>query len=202
MPANISLVANTSTFRFLVDRVNELITVANTTALTINSTANGNTAITGTFTANTVVANTANVTNFTTFGIVSNTTNLTITGNTINTTVANTTSLNINQSVTSGLFANTTGTSIQVIDSFLLSAFGSAEYILDVKDNVANNQSHSRISILNSGTVFSTEYAQLTSNNVIGQFTVTSNTTHCLVNYQPTTSTNTSIKGFRTLITR
>jgi hypothetical protein len=202
MTANISPIVLTNTFEYVINRVNDLIEFANTYVISANSTTAGNSAITGTFTANTLVSNTANISNFNTFGITSNTTNLTISANTISTTTANISNLIINDSVTSSFSVNTTGTSVQEIDTFSIETYGSAEYILDVKDNIANNQSHSRLSILNSGTPFSSEYAMLFSNNFIGQFTVTSNSTMIILNYQPSTSANTTIKGTKTLLTK
>lgn len=201
MPVNISPVNTTNTFQFLIDRVNQLISVANTSALTIGSTATGNTSIAGTLTANTLVANTANVTNFSTTGLTSNSTNLTIAANNVTTSNTNTTTLSISNAAISTTFTtNTTGTSVQPVDWFSLSQFRSAEYILDVRDNTANNFTHSRISILNSGTVMHTEYGILVSNNTIGTFTVTANSTMVILNYQPATSANTTILGTKTVL--
>lgn len=202
MGANITPIVLTNTMQYVIDRVNDLIAIANTRALISNSSVVGNTSLEGTFTTTGFISNTANIANFNTTGIVSNTTNLTLTPNTINSSITNTNILVVGNTNMNSFSVNTTGTSVQVIDSFLLTTYGSAEYILDVKDNSANNQTHSRLSILNSGTIFSTEYGILTSNNSIGQFTTTSNSTHAILNYQPLTSANTTVKGFRTLITK
>ena len=43
--------------------------------------------------------------------------------------------------------ANTTGLLNQVVDSFIFNDYKSCDYILDVKDNTANNHTHSRLSI-------------------------------------------------------
>ena len=207
MPVNISNISITNSWQYLLDRVNEVITVIKTQALTTNTTATGNCAITGTFTANILSGVTIQGTNVNIPGFVSNTSNLNITANStvgvkITSNTLSSTTLNLNSiSFNSAFTANTTGLTNQVVDSFILSSYKSCDYILDVKDNIANNHTHSKLSILNvSGAVFNTEYGMIVSNNSIGQFTVSSNATHALLYFQPASATSTTIKGFKTLL--
>jgi len=95
---------------------------------------------------------------------------------------------------------NTTGTSAQLIDSWSLSAYRSADYIVSIKNNSANGYQMTKFGILNfDGGVNLTEYATITSNTSLGTFSANANSTVVRLYYTPVPA-NTTIKADRTLI--
>lgn len=218
--ANVSIASGHS-FTYLINRVNDCITALNTVSLTSNSITTGNSGVSGTFSANNINCSTANVTNgfFSTItfkGLLSNTSNLSIVSNSsynVSISANNINSDNISSDLLdtseikissnnniSAVSANLSGTSEQIVDSFPHSLYQSADYRINIKDNNANNYVHSNISILCSGnSTFSTEYGIITSNNSLGVFNVSSNSTHAILAYQPVSS-NVNINALRVLI--
>lgn len=68
--------------------------------------------------------------------------------------------------------ASSAGAGINVVDSFSLSAYAGAEYIIHVRDNTANNQYFTKLlTTHNFGFSYITDYGGLTPNNSIGVFT-------------------------------
>lgn len=95
---------------------------------------------------------------------------------------------------------NTTGTSAQLVDSWSLSAYRSADYIVSIKNNSANGYQMTKFGILNfDGGVNLTEYATITSNASLGTFSANANATFVRLYYTPVPA-NTSVKADRTLI--
>lgn len=192
--------ANTNTWEFLINRVNEVANHMTKAVVTSdgsgnNNVTNGNVIITGSFTANTVsVGNT--------------TANLVI--RTPNTQVVSNGQfyLNANGSWTipdifSNIFKNrinTSGTSAQTIDSFPLSLYSSAEYLLYVKDNVANNRQTTKLLVMHDGSFSQhVEYGTIVSNSSVGVFNATQNSSHVVLQFTPVSS-NTTIDYFKTVI--
>jgi hypothetical protein len=192
MTITVQNTAVTSTFDFWRNRTNELAYAMSTAAVTTNSnTATGNAAITGQFTANAI--------------LISN----------------GTTSLALNPASSAqlaqgqyGLSANgtwvyrpvsnntlvTTGTGIQNVDSWAMATYNTAEYLVSVKDNNANAYSTTKLLVVHdTGNSYITEYGSINSNGALGVFSSTTNSTHVIVRFTPTSS-NTNIKYARTLI--
>lgn len=229
MTINVQSIALTNTIDFMRNRINELSSAMSTYVITTDSnTATGNAAITGTFTSNNLISNTITVNTgiYNTNILVGNSTvNTTITSTSVN--ISNSTaniSLTIpsNTQIANGQYyynangswslitsqyiplsnnsINTTGTSTQVIDSYQMNSYSTAEYLINVKDNVANNYYTSKIlTSHNTANAFSTEYATITTNTYMGVFTSSTNTSHVLLNFTPVSS-NTTVKFIRTIL--
>jgi hypothetical protein len=186
MTVTVANTANTNTFDYWRNRTNELASAMTTKAVTVDSnTATGNAAITGNFNANTIV----------------------IGNSTVNVAIASSNSvqqsngqyfLNANGSWTNvgapyyvGT-TSTTGTSGQLIDSYSMSTYGAAEYLINVKDNSANARVATKIlTVHNTVDVLLTEYSVLVTNSSLGVFTANANTTHARLYYTPNTSSAT-----------
>ena len=91
--------------------------------------------------------------------------------------------------------------SITAIDTFSKNSFRSVEYDLSIKSPTSNSFQSSKISVLNDGTnIYSTEYGQLYSNNVLGIFSTYMNANQVVLAFSPS-SANVVINGLRTSIT-
>ncbi len=89
-----------------------------------------------------------------------------------------------------------------VVDAFFLADYRGAEYLVTIKDTLANNYQLSKLVLLHDGgSAIMTEYARVISNNDIGTFTASTNATHAILNYTPVTSNNTILKFIRNIIT-
>lgn len=192
MTVTVQQTSNTDTFQFLINRVNELASAMSNVAVTTDSnTAVGNAAVSSAFTANVLIANTVRVSNTTSNVVI---------------TVPNTVQissgdfyLNANGkwspiiSPVTTLSTNTSGTSSQEIDNYAMADFGAVEYFVRVMNNLANGFQATKILTFHNGvTAFSTEYGSMTSNNTLGTFVVSTNTTHVILNMTPTSS-NTAV---------
>lgn len=195
MTVTVQQTANTNTFQFFVDRVNQIANAVSTVVVSTNSnTAAGNAAITGTFTSNAVF-----------------TPKITVGNSTVNTTILAANSvqaadgnfiLNANGSWTKvasdyyGPIA-TTGTTTQVIDSWLMSRYRGAEYFLKISGTVVNaHQTTKLLTIHNNTAGFVTEYGTLSTNGTIGVFSGSVNATHYILSFTPTLA-NTTINYVR-----
>lgn len=99
----------------------------------------------------------------------------------------------------SGNSVTTTGTTQQTIDSFSVSTYRAAKYVLSVKNNSANGYMATEIMVLqDDGTAYATEYAILSSNGSLGAFAVDANTTIARLLFTPTPA-NTTVKFSRQL---
>ena len=222
MTVTVANTANTNTFDYWRNRTNELADAMTNKTVTVDSnTATGNAAITGTFSANvlflgnTTVNSTSNSTSIT-FGntvqnTVVNTSSIFISNSTSNLTISIPTTsqyangkffLNANGSFTlvEALIKGnieTSGTTNTEINNYLTNTFASAEYLLAVKDNNANNYQSSKILITHDvDNAYLSEYAIIVSNNYVGSFFANSNTSHVRLYFNPT-STNTTINFTR-----
>ena len=222
MTITVANTANTNTFDYWRNRTNELADAMTNKTVTVESnTATGNAAITGTFSANvlflgnTTVNSTSNSTSIvfgnTVQNTVVNTSSIFISNSTSNLTISIPTSsqyangkffLNANGSFTlvEALIKGnieTSGTTNTEINNYLTNTFASAEYLLAVKDNNANNYQSSKILITHDvDNAYLSEYAIIVSNNYVGSFFANSNTSHVRLYFNPT-STNTTINFTR-----
>ena len=222
MTITVANTANTNTFDYWRNRTNELADAMTNKTVTVDSnTATGNAAITGTFSANvlflgnTTVNSTSNSTSIvfgnTVQNTVVNTSSIFISNSTSNLTISIPTTsqyangkffLNANGSFTlvEALIKGnieTSGTTNTEINNYLTNTFASAEYLLAVKDNNANNYQSSKILITHDvDNAYLSEYAIIVSNNYVGSFFANSNTSHVRLYFNPT-STNTTINFTR-----
>ena len=222
MTVTVANTANTNTFDYWRNRTNELADAMTNKTVTVESnTATGNAAITGTFSANvlflgnTTVNSTSNSTSIvfgnTVQNTVVNTSSIFISNSTSNLTISIPTTsqyangkffLNANGSFTlvEALIKGnieTSGTTNTEINNYLTNTFASAEYLLAVKDNNANNYQSSKILITHDvDNAYLSEYAIIVSNNYVGSFFANSNTSHVRLYFNPT-STNTTINFTR-----
>ena len=178
---------------------------------TVNSTSNSTSITFGNTVQNTVV-NTSSITfGNTVQNTVVNTSSIFISNSTSNLTISIPTSsqyangkffLNANGSfvlVQDTIRGNveTSGTTNTEINNYLTNTFASAEYLLAVKDNNANNYQSSKILITHDvDNAYLSEYAIIVSNNYVGSFFANSNTSHVRLYFNPT-STNTTINFTR-----
>ena len=178
---------------------------------TVNSTSNSTSIVFGNTVQNTVV-NTSSITfGNTVQNTVVNTSSIFISNSTSNLTISIPTSsqyangkffLNANGSFTlvEALIKGnieTSGTTNTEINNYLTNTFASAEYLLAVKDNNANNYQSSKILITHDvDNAYLSEYAIIVSNNYVGSFFANSNTSHVRLYFNPTSS-NTTINFTR-----
>ena len=178
---------------------------------TVNSTSNSTSIVFGNTVQNTVI-NTSSITfGNTVQNTVVNTSSIFISNSTSNLTISIPTTsqyangkffLNANGSFTlvEALIKGnieTSGTTNTEINNYLTNTFASAEYLLAVKDNNANNYQSSKILITHDvDNAYLSEYAIIVSNNYVGSFFANSNTSHVRLYFNPT-STNTTINFTR-----
>jgi hypothetical protein len=192
MTVTVQNTLTTSTFDFWRNRTNELATAMSTVAVTVNSnTAAGDAAISGTFTANALY-------------VSNGTSNIAINPPTTSQKSSGQYFLNANNSWTYDTTSNgqitTTGTSIQNVDSWSITTWNLAEYMVSVVDNAANNFYATKMMVThNSSNAFITEYSSITSNSSVGVFSANANATHVVLTFTPVSS-NTTVKYARTLI--
>lgn len=196
MTVEVAQISNTNTFQYAFNRVNDLATAMTNKAVTTDSnTAVGNAAISGAFTADTLYSSSVWLSN------VASVDSANITISTPNTVMVANGSYHLNANgswnpiiipVTNSVF-QTSGVVAQEIDSYRMDNYGGAEFFIRVTNNNANGYQACKIlSFHNFVSAFSTEYATMVSNNTLGTFAVTSNTTHVQLFITPTSS-NTSI---------
>ena len=192
MTITIANTSNTSTFEYWLNRTNELASAMTNYAVTTNSnTAAGNAAITGTFTATSV-------------SLSNSTSNISITIPTVSQISNGQFYLNANGSwTTAGELSSTittTGTSIQNIDSFSTSTYRTAEYLISVKDNVANNYYSSKLIVMHDGgNSYITEYGIMTSNSSVGTFSANIISSNVCLQFTPISS-NTTVKFAKVIL--
>lgn len=83
----------------------------------------------------------------------------------------------------------TSGTTAQIMDSWLKSTYRSGEYFFTVEDNAANSRSVAKVLVLHDNSVtnaYITEYGVVESNVALGSYSANCNTTHCIVYFTPT----------------
>ena len=95
---------------------------------------------------------------------------------------------------------STTGTSIQNIDSFSTSTYRTAEYLISVKDNVANNYYSSKLIVMHDGgNAYITEYGVVTSNTSVGIFSASIISSNVCLQFTPISS-NTTVKFAKVIL--
>lgn len=208
-------------FEIWLDRTNEIISALDTEIVTANSSAGGasttgNSVINGIFSANTLVAvnalrggtiATAGVLTITS-NVVVNTSSISVGNSTINLSI-NSTMISLSnstigsvQAVPFAINVQTSGTSGQIVDSFLKSEFRGGEYILSVSDNGVGANAHqiSKVLVIHAINVTNhNEYGLLYTNNQLGAFSANANATHTRLVFTPTVS-NTQIKATRVTV--
>jgi hypothetical protein len=199
MPTSISQVANTDTFYKWLTTVNLLANAMSTIVVTTQSSpATGDASVTGNLNSSSLVVNNS-------ISLSNGTANTIITIPTTAQYLNGNYFLNANGSwtfVTVNMIqgsANTSGLAAQVIDSYPLASYKAAEYMIWVKDNNANNYYTTKLLTMNDGTNgYITEYGSILSNNNIGYFSASSNSTSFILNFTPT-STNTTVNYTRVI---
>ena len=94
----------------------------------------------------------------------------------------------------------TTGTSIQNIDSFSTSTYRTAEYLISVKDNVANNYYSSKLIVMHDdGNAYITEYGVIISNTSLGTFSANIISSNVCLQFTPVSS-NTTVKFAKVIL--
>jgi hypothetical protein len=92
-------------------------------------------------------------------------------------------------------------TDLQVIDSSNKTTYRSAKYLIQVKNNNANAHTVTEVLVLHDdGDAYLTEYGIINSNNSLGVFAATSNSTTFNLTFTPT-SANSTVKMYKTLVT-
>lgn len=209
--------SSNDTFQVWFNRTNDLLLAANNEFVTANTNANGsvsvgNTFLNGRFFANVLATSElrgGNVQASATLNITSNVnivtgSSLTLGNSSVN-IFANSTVLRIGGneigSFQSHTNVQTTGTVVQLVDSFLKANFRAAEYISTITDNAANNFQMTKTMVFHdSGSeAYITEYGTMFSNNHLGIFSANSNTTHVKVYFTPTVA-NSQVKSTRTTV--
>ena len=193
----------TNTFDFWRNRTNELAYAMSTQAVTVNSnTTVGNATIQGTLTANTLVA--TNISLGANISIANSVSNLTITIPTTTQVNSGQYYLNANGNWTYIVSSNntltvTTGLAF-IVDSFAMSAWNASEYLVNVKDNTANNFVTSKLIVTHdTGSAYITEYGTIVTNTAIGVFSANTDSSNVYVNFTPTSS-NVTVKFARKII--
>jgi len=179
----------TSTFDYWRVRTNELAQAMTNKVVSVNSnTAVGNAAITGKFTANLISVNSIAITN--------STSNINITIPTTGQISNGQYYLNANGAwdIPGGFKSalTTSGTSAQLLDTYAMSSYSAAEYIIRIKNLDANGYSVTKVlSYHDTGNAYVTEYGTMSSNGDLAVFTANTDTTNVniWITPQPTAST-------------
>ena len=191
MTAAVQNTITTNTFDFWRNRTNELAFAMSTLVVTVNSnTAVGNAAITGSFTANSL-----NVSNGTTSIAIPAPSSAAINNNNYY--------LNANGNwsyvPTNNGALTVVSAGPYIVDSFPMTSWNSAEYLLNAKDN-SGNYVTTKLLVTHDGiNGYSTEYGTIITNNPLGVFSANSNTSHVILNFVPSVS-SANVKFARTLV--
>lgn len=185
--ANVSLIANGDTFASWIAKTNQVLSAfSNTVTLASNvsgDASTGNGYIIGVFGANTLVAN----------AIIggNNTSNSTLTF--YNNFKFSNTVINQNDVFSSyGISYSTSNTTVQIVDSFLASAFTGGKYVISIKNNVNLDRHMTEILLLQHSTnVLATEYASLYNNTSLGTFSANVDSGTARLWFTPANANNT-----------
>lgn len=196
----------TDTWGQLFTKHNDLANALTTFTVTTNLNSNGdfttgNGYVFGIFGATTLVATTIKAGNVDTAGAFLNLASNTHIGGDLIVSgafVVNALAFNYSHKTSFTFNANTVS---QVVDSFPLATYRGGEYLISMKDNIANNRQITKLLVIHNGTSTDlVEYGTLTTNNSIGTFSSSANSTYVLISYASGTSSNVALKGDRTLI--
>jgi hypothetical protein len=164
------------------------VAVANDLIISSNVGVQGDHLYVGNSTSNTIVNSTAIVVNNASIA------NLVVTSLSLGSALA------IGDITFSYITKTTSNTSNQTIDNFSMSVYRSAEYLSEIKDNVANNFQVSKILLIHDGVIgYMTEYGIVVSNSTMGVMSASANTTDALLTFMPV-SNNTTLKMTRTVM--
>lgn len=228
---NVTNQVNTSTLYINTSMAVGTNVSINTTGIAVNGTVNSNTFTTGAsysvYSNGFVDANTINLASLVVIGnssvnVIANSSSIKIANTTSSITIVSPTATQISQGNTylaangswiqlpipiSNGSTNTSGTSAQEIDSYQMSIINGAEYTVYVRDQstVSSNAryiakvltTHDRV------TAYMTEYSSIYSNttNQIGTFSVTTNTSHAILQFTPNSLIiNTHVRYVRTIL--
>jgi hypothetical protein len=94
----------------------------------------------------------------------------------------------------------TTGTSAQNVDSWSITSFHGAKYVISILDNNANNHYFTEVALTHdTNNAYVSEYVQINTNTAIGSFVGNSNSTAVILQVVPV-STNTTIFWSRIIV--
>lgn len=207
-------VANTelsSTFDYWRERTNEIAHALTNSVVTAGgNTVSGNVSISGYFYANVIVTPSLRGGNLTSTNTLYISSNVEINGdqlsvgNSIVNSVINSTSVVVNGytylPVMFSMNTQTSGTTEQLIDSFVTATYRGGDYVLTIKDNGANAYHMTKTLVLHDGgTSYMTTYGVQYSNTTLGTFAANANATHVRLYFTPTVA-NTQVKGVRTMV--
>jgi len=187
------------------DKTANVLTVSNGVVAIVSTSVGNSTVNTA---ANSTTLTTANVVLSTGLSVGSNVALGTATvfvGNSTVNAVINSTTISVGAVVSGGsqgdyVTFTTTGTSGQIVDSWLVASWRGVKYVASVKDNAANGYQMSEMMVVFDDTnPLITEYAQLVTNSALGTFSANANTTAVRLVYTPV-SANTTIKMARELL--
>jgi hypothetical protein len=118
---------------------------------------------------------------------------------TANTIVANSITIANYPLISNGTY-QVSNLSVQIIDYYSMSNNNGAEYLINVKDNNANNHYTTKIlTTHDTANAYITEYASITTNTSIGTFSAWTGSNNVLLDFTPISS-NVTIKFVRILI--
>ena len=229
MTWQITNIANTDTFQKWLDATNYAINAISTAAVTTGNAVNGSVTVNGAINSNTLVTNNITINANLTVNAISvgnstvntsaNSTVLKIANSTASITLSTPSAVQISNGqyyfnangswalitqqsspISNGSYT-TSGTGAQTIDSYLMASYTSAEYLVNISDNNANNHYTSKILTAHNGSaVYSTEYAAVTTTATsLGTFSVSTDGTSLLLVFTPT-STSTTAKFTRVTV--
>jgi hypothetical protein len=168
----------TDTFYSWIVKCNSLITLANTEIVTANNSANG--AITtgigfviGKLGSNTLVCTTLSGGNTIANSSLTITSNTTFSNTAQSVNIINGATFGNNLVLSSSARITTSNTSSgQIVDTFAITTYRSAKYVISITDPVGNNYQATELMLLHDGTItYTTEYATLLSNTTLAVFT-------------------------------
>jgi hypothetical protein len=229
MTWQITNIANTDTFQKWLDTTNYVVNAISTSAVTTGNVVTGSVTVNGTINSSTLVTNNITINANLTVNAISvgnstvntsaNSTVLKISNSTASMVLSVPTAAQVSNGqyyhnangswaliaqqsspVTNGSFT-TSGVGPQTIDSYLMSSYISAEYLVNISDNNANNRYISKILTAHNGSaVYSTEYAAITTTGTsLGVFSTSTDGTSLQLVFTPVSS-NTSVKFTRVTV--
>jgi len=133
------------------------------------------------------------------YGNISMTTDVISIGNSTVNTVVNSSFVTYTGNPVGAIDYTTSNTDAQVIDSFLIASYTSAEYLIEQSSNTSYQLSKMLVLHHPSVNTFITEYGMIASNGALGTFSANSNATHVKLNFVPSTAV-TELKIMKTML--
>jgi hypothetical protein len=187
MTISIANTALTNTFEFWLTQTDAIANAMSTIVMTANTAATpGNAALVGTFSAGGLYTNG-------TLEVANSTSNVTVSVPSTSQVSNGQYFLNANgswvQVVSTVLYTSSvtlSGTTTQTVDSYSLSGLHAAEYMVAIKDELANNYYASKVLTTNDGqNAYMSEWAQMYTNSYMGEFSATANATTLQLQFTP-----------------